>query len=274
MSVHSLNNSDTGGPAAIILAAGKGTRMNADLPKVLHEVGGRPMVCAVIDACREVGCGRIVVVVGYKHELVCEALADQADVEFALQDPQHGTGHAVRITQDLFDQERSGTGHEVFVLCGDGPLIRAVTLETILARHRELNAAATLATAILDDPTGYGRIIRDATGGFRAIVEQKNCDPQQLAVREVNPSYYCFEARAMFDALEQVKRNELSGEYYVTDVPELLLGQDRVVEVIQAVPEEDVLSINTVEDLELVDNVYRQRVGAVQIDPMSPGATG
>ena len=252
--------------------------MDTDLPKVLHEVGGRPMVCAVIDACREAGCGRIIVVVGYKHELVREVLADQTDVEFALQEPQHGTGHAVGITQGLFERERTQGGHEVLVLCGDGPLIRAATLRTILARHREVDAAATLATAVLDDPTGYGRIIRDESGGFRAIVEHKNCDAAQLAVKEVNPSYYCFDVQAMFESLALVRRNEVSGEYYVTDVPELLLGRGRVVEVIQAVPAEDVLSINTAVDLELVDKIYRERVGVVQneptVDPMSSGATG
>ena len=244
--------------------------MKSDLPKVVHPVGGRPMVCAVVDACREAGCGRVVVVVGYKQELVREALAG-FDVEFAVQDEQLGTGHAVRCAQPLFAREAANDGAEVFVLCGDGPLIRAETLSAVLVRHRAPagsagaasggagSAAATLATAVIDDPSGYGRIVRDAGGRFVAIVEQKNCTPEQLRVREVNPSYYCFDARALFGALERVTRNPLSGEYYLTDVPELLLKDGRRVEVLPAVPPEDVLSINTPEDLARVDSIYRSR---------------
>ncbi|MEZ6165254.1 MAG: NTP transferase domain-containing protein [Phycisphaerales bacterium] len=145
---------------AIILAAGKGTRMESDLPKVCHEVGGRPMVCAVVDACIDSGCDRVVVVVGYKQELVREALASYGDrVVFAEQHEQLGTGHAVMCAVDAFPlAERSTT--DVFVLCGDGPLIRTATLHTMLDLHRRTGAAATLATSTIDDPRGYGRIVR------------------------------------------------------------------------------------------------------------------
>ena len=245
---------DPGQPAAIILAAGKGTRMDSDLPKVCHEVGGRAMVCAVVDACRAAGCGRIVVVVGYKQELVRDALRE-FDVEFAVQDEQLGTGHAVQCAKDAL----AGFGGDVFVLCGDGPLIHASTLETVLARHRSQGAQGTLATSVIENPDGYGRIVRDGSGGFVSIVEQKDATPEQLAIREVNPSYYCFDAGSLFDALARVERNEGSGEYYVTDVPGILLGDGGRIEVIDAVPPEDVLSINTGEDLREVDRIYRSR---------------
>lgn len=242
-------------PTAIILAAGKGTRMRSDLPKVVFEVGGRPMVCAVVDACREAGCGEIVAVVGYKQELVREALKGYEGIRYAVQGEQLGTGHAVQCAGELF----AGASGETFVLCGDGPLIRAATLHTVLKRHRDTGAAATLATSVIDDPTGYGRIDRDPAGGFRAIVEHKVCTPEQLKIREVNPSYYCFDTRSLFDALGRVTRNAVSGEYYLTDVPELLLKSGRRVEVIEAVPPEDVLSINTPEDLARVDAVFKER---------------
>lgn len=264
-------NESTGQPgsgtAAIIMAAGKGTRMKSDLPKVLHEVGGRPMLCAVVDACRGAGCDRVVLVVGYGQELVRGAMAAQgaawsAGLEYAVQDHQLGTGHAVRCAEGLF--AGAGEGDVVIVLAGDGPLIRAETLGALLGRHRGTGAAATLATAVIDDPTGYGRIVRDGEGRFEGIVEHKQCTPEQLAIREVNPSYYCFGARSLFETLRDVKRNEQSGEYYITDVPGHLLAQGRRVEVIQAVPAEDVLSINTLEHLAEVDSIYRSRGGAGQ----------
>ncbi len=251
---------------AIILAAGKGTRMKSDLPKVVHEIGGRAMVCAVVDACLAAGATHVIAVVGYRQEKVRAALADYAGrVDFAVQDEQLGTGHAVQCAGPMLMRERANHGHEVLVLCGDGPLIRPATIARMLERHRSPSplgeAAATLATAVIEDPTGYGRIVRGPDGRFRAIVEQKNCTPEQLKIREVNPSYYCFDARSLFEALARVQRNPVSGEYYLTDAPELLLGMGRRVEVIEAVPAEDVLSINTPEDLAKVDSIYRSRAG-------------
>lgn len=253
-----------GAPAAIILAAGKGKRMQSDLPKVLHPVGGRPMVRAVIDACRAAGCGRIVLVVGHGRELVRDALADEAGIEYAVQDEQLGTGHAVLCARWLFEGEIGagrGFGGDVFVLAGDGPLIRAETLRTLLGVHRDAKAAATLATSVIEDPAGYGRIVRDAGGSFVGIVEQKNASAEQLSICEVNPSYYCFDVFSLFDALSRVGRDEVSGEYYVTDVPAHLLRSGERVEVVPAVPAEDVLSINTLEHLAEVDRIYRLRGG-------------
>ena len=249
-------------PQAIILGAGKGTRMKSDLPKVCHEVGGRPMICAVVDACLAAGCDRVVTVVGYKQELVRDALKSYGTtVEFAVQEEQLGTGHAVQSARKLFEGHAIGQT-DAFVLCGDGPLIRKQTLATLLNLHRETKAAATLATATLEDSTGYGRIVRSSSCGFEAIVEQKNATPDQLKIREVNPSYYCFDVGSLFGALTRVTRNALTGEYYLTDVPALLLAEGRRVEIVQAVPPEDVLSINTLEDLANVDRIFRQRANA------------
>lgn len=242
--------------------------MKSDLPKVLHPVGSppRPMVQAVIDACREAGCARIVLVVGHRQELVREAVAGQRDVEFALQPEQLGTGHAVRCAESLFKDDIAagvGTGRNCFVLAGDGPLIRAETLRQLLSLHRGSRALATLATSVIPDPSGYGRIVRDGPGGasgkFVGIVEQKDCTPEQLKIGEVNPSYYCFDTAALFNTLAHVKRNESSGEYYVTDVPGMLLAEGKRVEVIAAVPPEDILSVNTPEQLAEVDRIYQSR---------------
>ena len=271
---HTSTGTQAGGrsaPAAIILAAGMGKRMRSDLPKVLHPIGGRAMVCAVIDACREAGCRRIVLVVGHKQELVRETIAKEYGdaarhgIEFAVQPEQLGTGHAVRCAEGLFAKEKAAPGNDVFVLAGDGPLIRAKTLRELLDRHRASGSSAALATSVIDDPTGYGRIVREGQGGsgrFVAIVEHKDCTPEQLKIREVNPSYYCFDTKALFDTLADVPRQASNGEYYITDVPGLLLKRGRGVEVIAAVPAEDVLSINTPEQLAEVDAIYMRRRGA------------
>ncbi len=253
----SQHNTTRGAPAAIILAAGKGTRMGSDLPKVCHPVGGRAMVCAVVDACLEAGCEKVVVVVGYKRELVEEALGEFGGrVEFALQERQRGTGDAVLAALPNLDDDLD---RDVFVLAGDGPLIRSQTLSRLLDEHRNAGAAATLATSVIADPDGYGRIVREADGAFVAIVEQKNATPGQLEIREVNPSYYCFGGRDLAEAVDALEENEVSGEVYITDVPSILKARGRTVRVVDAVPPEDVLSVNTPEQLAEVDRVYRSR---------------
>ncbi|MGP1347394.1 MAG: NTP transferase domain-containing protein [Phycisphaerales bacterium] len=262
-----------GEPVAIILAAGKGTRMRSDLPKVAHEVAGHPMVSWVARACAAAGCVRVIVVVGYRQEVV-RAIFEGWDgekgragggagctLEFAVQDEQLGTGHAVSCALPLLERECGAEGNPVLVLAGDGPLIRAQTLRVLLDRHRSSGASATLATARIEDPTGYGRIVRGADGSFVGIVEQKNATPEQRAIREVNPSYYCFDALRLASALRGVERDAVSGEYYLTDVPGLERAAGRRVEVVEAVPSEDVLSINTTEQLAEVDALLRARLG-------------
>jgi bifunctional UDP-N-acetylglucosamine pyrophosphorylase/glucosamine-1-phosphate N-acetyltransferase len=227
------------------------------LPKVVYEVAGEPMVRWVVRACREAGVKRCIVVVGYKGELVRAALADEPACVFVEQREQLGTGHATQMAAPLFD---SADPADTFVLAGDGPLIQAKTLLRVLDMHRQNRAAATLATAVLDHPTGYGRIIRHSDGTFAAIVEQKDATPQQLAIHEVNPSYYCFRSDKLFAALAQVRNHNAQGEYYVTDVPGLLKRDGETVNVVEAVPPQDVLSINTPQQLAQVDAILRARL--------------
>lgn len=248
---------------AIILAAGKGTRMQSDLPKVMHEVADRPMLHWVIDACREVGARRIVVVVGHRAELVKESLAEATDVEFAMQSEQLGTGHAVDQARSAF---AGSEAHDVLVLCGDGPLIRAETLHALLDTHRNTHAAATLATAIIEDATGYGRIVRDDSGDFERIVEQKDASEAEQAIREVNPSYYCFKAGPLFERLSRTNNDNANGEYYITDVFGIARDDGDRVAVVDAVPAEDILSINDPGQLAEVDGILRTRLATTGDD--------
>ncbi len=255
-------------PQAIILAAGKGKRMSEGgastttpngnpLPKVLYPAAGKPMVWWVVQACKAIGVERCIIVIGYEGEQVKAALADEPCCVFVEQTEQLGTGHAARMAESLFDGAPST---DLFVLAGDGPLIRTDTLQLLLQTHQQADAGATLATAILDDPTGYGRVIRSADGGLETIVEHKDCSPEQLEVREVNPSYYCFRSDLLFDGLARVKADNSQGEYYITDVPALLKADGHPVAVVDAVPADDVHSVNTPEQLALVDTILRHRL--------------
>ncbi|MCC7203669.1 MAG: NTP transferase domain-containing protein [Phycisphaeraceae bacterium] len=258
-------------PWAIILAAGMGKRMGGgDLPKVLYPVAGEPMVRWVVRACREAGVETCVVVIGHKGEMVKQALAHEPGCVFVEQTQLLGTGHATRMAEPLF---AGRPAREVFVLAGDGPLIRAQTLRTILDVHRSRRAAATLASSVIENPTGYGRVVRHADGGFKAIVEQKDATPQELAIREVYPSYACFESAALFESLAKVGNKNQSGEYYLTEVPAILCREGRRVEVIESVPAEDVLSINTPEQLAEVDAIFRKRrATSPGLAPGNPGS--
>lgn len=249
-------------PQAIILAAGKGTRMGpTDLPKVLYEVAGRPMVHWVIKAAREAGVERCILVIGYQARMVRDALADEPDCSFVEQTEQLGTAHATSMARDLVADQGPV---DLFVLAGDGPLIQCTTLHHFLEIHRRSRAAATLATAVLDDPDGYGRIVRDQAGRFEAIVEQKDADTATLAIREINPSYYCFRSDDLFKALDQVSNDNRQGEYYLTDVPGLLMAAGKTVTVVDAVPANDVLSINTPKQLQQVSDLLTVRLARQQ----------
>ncbi|MSR28880.1 MAG: hypothetical protein EXS03_04790 [Phycisphaerales bacterium] len=242
---------------AVILAAGKGTRMNSDLPKVMHCAAGKPLVEWVVNAVNAAGVKRIILVVGHQEEVIRAHFANHAGIEFVRQSPQLGTGHAVDQARPLV--AGSPASSELLVLCGDGPMITAGTIGSLLAAHRTARAAATLATSVIPDPTGYGRIARDDTGAFEAIVEAKDCTGEQLGIREVNPSYYCFELGTLLDTLAKVHNRNAAGEYYITDIFHILKAAGRRVRVVDAVPPEEVLSVNSPAQLAEVDDLLRQR---------------
>lgn len=247
------------GLVAVILAAGKGTRMQSDLPKVMHHAVGRPMVHWVVDAARAAGATKIVLVIGHGADLVRASFAGEKDVEFALQTEQLGTGHAVMMAKANIENDAAST--DAFVLCGDGPLIRPDTLATLLSLHRRENAAATLATSVIAEPKGYGRIVRDAAGKLAKIVEQKDASDAERAICEINPSYYCFRTDELLGALARVGNKNASGEYYITDVFEILRNDGRTVAAVDAVPPQDVLSVNDPVQLAEVDAILRTRHG-------------
>ena len=242
--------------AAIILAAGKSTRMNSAQVKVLHEVCGRPMLAWVLDAVRATAVARIVVVVGHGHDRVRRAFAGQADIQWVRQSEPKGTGHAVAVCRAALE---SFAG-DVFVLAGDGPLVRPQTLRAMLAKHQASGAALTLATSRLENPHGYGRILRDSAGEVIGIVEEKDATAQQRRITEVNPSYYLFQARALFSAVEKIAPNNLKGEYYLTDAVGILGGQGLKVVAVPDVAPEDVLSINSRAELGAVNQILQRRL--------------
>lgn len=239
--------------AAIILAAGKGTRMESDLPKVLHEVAGKPMVQWVVDAVRIAGADRVVLVVGHGSKQVQEAISG---VEYVLQEPQLGTGHAVLVCKETL----ADFDGNIVVLGGDGPLIHPSTIDAMVELQESENATATLATSVIPDPTGYGRIVRDGDNRFAAIVEQKNATPEQLEIHEVYPSYAVFESNALWACLDELQPNALTNEYYFTEVPQMLLSKGLNIEVINSVAAEDILSINTPQQLADVETLLLARL--------------
>ncbi|HZN69125.1 MAG TPA: NTP transferase domain-containing protein [Tepidisphaeraceae bacterium] len=243
-------------PIAVILAAGKSTRMKSKCPKALHEVCGKPMLQFVLDACYEAGCQRVLLVVGHgKDEIIAHFGRDER-IQWVEQAEQLGTGHAARVCEPQLRQHHG----DVFILTGDAPLIRGEVLRTLLRTHREEHANASMATAILDDPTGYGRVVRDAQGQFVRIVEQIDATPQEREIREVFPSYYCFKGEDLLFALSRLKNDNKKGEFYLTDTYGILRDAGKKVVAVQAVGPEDVLGVNDREQLAAIDSIMQDRI--------------
>lgn len=239
--------------AAIVLAAGEGTRMRSSIPKVAHEILGVPLVRYVVDAARGAGIDRIVTVVGHRSDVVAALVPDTTPV---VQDEQLGTGHAVRCAQSAL----TDFDGPVIVLAGDVPLLRPETLEALLAAWRESGSACVLLTAAFPDPIGYGRIVRDVTGRPTAIVEQRDLASDQLAISECNVGVYCFDAKALFSALTRVTPVNAQGEYYLTDVVELLYADGLAVDAVQLRDVEEARGINTRVQLAEAARVMQRRV--------------
>ena len=251
---------------AIILAAGVSSRMNTKLPKVLHEVCGRSMLAYVLDACHTVGIKKIYVVVGYGAEQVKKYFGKDKNIVWVLQKEQKGTAHAVMCCKKYL-KDFDG---ETMVICGDGPLIRAETLKILAAKHQAEHSAATLATAVLDNPTGYGRIVRDAYGNIEGIVEHGDCTAEQQAIKEVNPSYYLFNNKILFEALAKVKPDNVKKEYYITDALSIIIAAGHKVVAVTAVQPEEAMSINNREQLSEIGKIMQHRI---QKNLMNNGVT-
>ena len=245
----------------VILAAGKGTRLKSSLAKVLHRAGGRTLVENVVRACLPLKPRRIVAVVGNQAEEVTAAVAPLG-VKAALQNPQRGTGHAMLVVR------RAIPGHVKFaiVLPGDAPLIRPETLAALARAHRETGAAATILSAEIENPAGYGRIVRSDDGSVSAIVEDSALAGEQRAIREINSSIYCFSLEKLWPCLGSLKPKNVHKELYLTDAMAVLRQKGENVQAVLAADPEEVLGCNTRADIAAVDAVFRRRTRAAIMD--------
>ena len=255
---------------AVILAAGKGTRMKSKLPKVLHKVGGHPMLEHVMDAAEAAGCRDNVVVIGHGAELVRELVGSRARI--ALQAEQLGTGHAVLQAADTL-KDFTGT---VMILCGDTPLLEAEELKKFYAEHVKSGAAATVMSAMMEDPFGYGRILRDDNGDVAGIVEQKDASEEQKLIKEINTGNYCVEAPLLFEVLRTLGNNNAQGEYYLTDVLAKLRTMGKKVGGVVTADSEMIMGVNSRRQLAEAESVMRRRIleklmdeGVTVMDPAS-----
>jgi len=258
----------------LILAAGLGTRMKSNLAKVLHKLDGRALINHVCETASTLGPQKVCVIVGHQAEDVkSEVLGafENGIFEFAVQEKQLGTGDAVNAGRTVLEGRESTT----LVLSGDVPMITEATLAALTKAHFEQNAVCTVLTVRLKDPTGYGRVVRSENGGFERIVEQKDASDDQREIDEINSGIYCFDTKKLFAALERVGNNNAQGEYYLTDVPQILREDGEAVAIYQCEDPREVEGVNDRRQLAQMEKVIRCRTverlmldsGVTFIDP-------
>ncbi|MDX1962606.1 MAG: NTP transferase domain-containing protein [Pirellulales bacterium] len=240
---------------AVVLAAGKGTRMKSDLPKVLVPVLGRPMIEYVLDTLRRAGVAQTIAVIGYRAADVRQTLGNQPKLTFVEQTEQLGTGHAVMMARQALASHPDAA---VLVVAGDSPMARADSIQELFAEYLRLRPACLLGTARRENPHGLGRIVRDQAGNFTGIVEEKDATPEQRQITEVNMSCYLFHCADLLGALDLLGNNNAQREYYLTDVPGILLGQGKSVQALAVLKPSEALSINTPEELLAVEAALRE----------------
>ena len=210
--------------AIIILAAGKGKRMNSDIPKVLHKLNNITLIDRVIQTSRNLGCSKIIVVVGHQKEKLKEALKKHPDIEYAIQEEQKGTAHAVKMCFDIL-QNFSGN---VIILSGDVPLINVFTLKKLIEIKNETSARASVLTANINIPDGYGRIVRDDSGFLKKIVEHKDCNHEELLINEINAGIYIVDNNCLFDYIPEIGNQNAQSEYYLPDLINLMINDGKL----------------------------------------------
>lgn len=242
--------------AAIILAAGKGTRMKSNRAKVTFPIAGKPMVQRVVNSAVKINCEKIAVVVGYQKEAVIGCLEDDDRLEFIEQTEQLGTGHAVMITESSF-KDFDG---DVLILCGDVPLLSDETILKLRNKHADTNAVCTVLTAVLDDAGRYGRILRDDQSRIMGIVEYKDASPSQRWIKEFNTGIYIFNAKAMYSALKQTSNTNQQGEFYLTDTLGIFYNQGAQISHILLDDLTEVSGVNSQEQLAELEDSYIRRM--------------
>jgi len=240
---------------AVVLAAGKGTRMKSDKPKVLHTLAGDPLLTHVLETARAAGIGRTVVVVGHQAERVRET-CQAPDLEFVIQEPQLGTGHAVQMAEPALRE-----GGWTVVLAGDVPLLRTETLSRLVKDTRDSGAAVAVLTCVVDDAGAYGRIVKDAQGNFLKIVEARDASPEELAIGEYNSGVYCYQTDRLRAALAELNTDNDQGEYYLTDTIGWLVARGEKVSTVETDDPDEVVGINTVDELAAAEKLYLERRG-------------
>jgi bifunctional UDP-N-acetylglucosamine pyrophosphorylase / glucosamine-1-phosphate N-acetyltransferase len=241
-------------PVAVMLAAGMGTRMKSDLPKVLFPVLGRPMIEYVLDALAAAGIRRTIIVVGYRADDVKKSLADRQGIEFVLQSERLGTGHAVKMAQPLLSSQCG----PVVIVAGDSPMIQAASVRKLLEHFALHSPACLLGTLHKSNPQGLGRIVRDSGGQFQGIVEEKDATDEQRRLTEVNMSTYVFGGPDLLEALDRLQNNNRQKEYYLTDCPGILKREGKRVEALPILQPCEALSINTIDELAQVEAEMRK----------------
>ena len=242
-------------PIAVVLAAGKGTRMKSDLPKVLCQANGRPLVEYVLDSLREAGVEKIVVVVGYKADDVKKQLASYDNLEFALQTEQLGTGHAVMMCRENIGSHDGG----IVVVAGDSPMLQSASVKALLDEYQSTKPGCVLGSLLHENPTGLGRIVRDGDGKFTGIVEEKDATDEQRKINEVNMSTYVFDGQKLMGTLDRLGSDNSQNEYYITDVPAIMLSDSEDVRALPVLKPIEALSVNTVEHLAAVEQAMNEQ---------------
>ena len=258
--------------ASVVLAAGKGTRMKSGLIKVLHPLAGLPMISWPVAAARDAGSDPIVLVIGHQANAVQGAFRGAADIRCAMQEEQLGTGHAVACALDAL----TGFSGTVLILCGDTPLLRAETLKNLLAFHNDNQAAVTVLTAVMDDPYGYGRIVRDASGRVTRIAEQKDADPEEQEIREINSGIYCMDSGFLFSSIREIGNDNAQGEYYLTDLLAIAARKGQTCLALSTNDADEIMGVNDRIQLARAARILRRRInrdhmlnGVTLIDPDS-----
>jgi len=250
-----IDRERSGGPIAVVLAAGKSTRMKSVLPKVAHELCGRPMVEYVLNAVRQAGVKRTIMVVGHGADIVRSLLSSEPDVDFAVQSEQRGTGHAAMMSREHL----AGHAGPVFVLNGDTPLLRSESLVGLLDEMSSKQAACVIGTAVTDANDGLGRIVRDASGAFVRIVEQKDASPEERRITEINTGCYAFDGPSLLWAFDRIRPNNKQNEYYLTDCPEALRESGKRVLAAPRFDIEEAMGVNTRLQLAEVERSIQKR---------------